>query len=1155
VDAGRSYVLFGKKDTLAVNLSDVAAYKGGFVINGESAYDYSGISVSSAGDVNGDGYADLIVGASAANRGGINYRGASYVVFGKADVTPVDLSAVVSGTGGFAINSELYGGQTGASVSAAGDVNGDGLADLIIGAPNAGTPGANGAGRSYVVFGKTNTSNVDLTAIAQGNGGFVIKGESTGDNLGFSVSSAGDVNGDGLADMIVGAWGASPSSGSSIGGRSYVVYGKTGTAAINLTAVATGLGGFAINGQAAGDESGYSVSAAGDINGDGLADLIVGAPWSDPAAGSLAGRSYVIFGGQQFASTVDFMGDIGNNVQTGSTTAETFVAGAGNDTVTGNGGADVMYGGMGNDRFVLNASNAAALQSVMGVVGGNTTQLSRVDGGTGIDTIQLSGGANLDLSQIANVGGATPDGLSRINSIEVIDLRTDTTANTLTLKTNDVADMAGMNLINATSKSSADWNWSGGTYVFGASEQYHQLVVNGSSTDTLNLNQEFYDTGKTAILNGNTYEVYNGNRATQVLVQQGVQVAGLIAAPGFDLRSIGGDKGIAITGEANVSGYTVTGVGDVNGDGLDDVLLGNYSINNNFGRSYVVFGQKNASAIDLAAIANGTGLGFAINGESQMSNSGFYISSLGDINGDGKADLLIDAPGAPGSLGNPIFPYGPGRAYVVYGKADSAAVSLAQVGVGNGGFSATGTDQWESFGSSLSGLGDVNGDGIADFALLSPNHKLYPVSNDYSGSHLYIIFGKSVNGDISLPSIAAGQGGFTMNLPGQIGNANFEETLYAVKSAGDVNGDGLADFMVRVHETFTNKSEVCVVFGKADGSAVDPHAVLAGQGGFAITNSAISPSQAPGEMKGVGDVNGDGLADMIVGNTNILGTGDPNSYVVFGKKDGSAVDLKQIAAGNGGGFAFIGESISDNAGYSVSSAGDMNGDGLADLVVSAPYNGDSGLYAGRLYVVYGKPGTSAVQLSDVAAGHGGFAINGGEPGAYIWASESGNGGNSLGDFNGDGFGDLIVTAHGTRAIVYGGPQYATSPIDHLGTSANETLSGNANNANETFISGGGNDVFVGNGGADVMYGGSGNDTFVLNANNVARLASNYSAAEGHLARVSGGGGYNTIQLADGASLDFTQISNVAAQNNSESSRIASIQRIDLGSDLDQQGCV
>jgi hypothetical protein len=155
--------VFGTADTDVIELSSVASGTGGFVINGEKAEDYSGISVSSAGDVNGDGLSDLIVGAYGADIIGIN-EGKSYVVFGKSNTNAVDLSSIAAGTGGFVINGESNGDYSGSAVSSAGDVNGDGLDDLIVGTFWADSF----RGRSYVIFGKTNTEAVNLANISKG---------------------------------------------------------------------------------------------------------------------------------------------------------------------------------------------------------------------------------------------------------------------------------------------------------------------------------------------------------------------------------------------------------------------------------------------------------------------------------------------------------------------------------------------------------------------------------------------------------------------------------------------------------------------------------------------------------------------------------------------------------------------------------------------------------------------------------------------------------------------------------------------------------------------------------------------------------------------------------------------------------------------------
>ncbi len=294
---GASFVVFGKADGTAVELSDIGAGTGGFIISGFNDVDGRGMRVSGAGDVNGDTFDDVIVSSNIASPAGRDIAGQSYVVFGKSNTNAVSLSSVASGAGGgFAINGASEGDFSGTSVSGAGDVNGDGLADVIVGAPGGDLGGTelSNLGECYVVFGKTSTTAVDLIDVAEGTGGFSIRGKFVGDEMGHDVSGAGDVNGDGFDDVIVATPYAFPGGGTHIG-QSFVVFGKSNGIAVELSAVLAGAGGFALNGSYNYDVA-SAVSSAGDINGDGLDDIIVGAPGANATGqAASAGESCIVF--------------------------------------------------------------------------------------------------------------------------------------------------------------------------------------------------------------------------------------------------------------------------------------------------------------------------------------------------------------------------------------------------------------------------------------------------------------------------------------------------------------------------------------------------------------------------------------------------------------------------------------------------------------------------------------------------------------------------------------------------------------------------------------------------------------------------------------------------------------------------------------------
>ena len=303
-DAGESYLIFGKNTGWTdIDLSTLTLPQG-ITIYGAVSGDNSGYSVSGAGDVNSDGYSDIIIGAYRANPFGRLVVGESYIIFGKNTTwTNIDLNTTLSFPQGIKIYGAADGGSSGYSVSSAGDVNGDGYSDIIIGAPITDPFGRMDAGSSYLIFGKTTWQDIDLAAFTVLQG-ITICGAADGDNSGISVSGAGDINSDGYSDIIIGAYRANP-FGRTNAGASYVIFGKnTGWTDIDLNTLTLPQG-ITIYGAVSGDNSGLSVSSAGDVNGNGHSDIIIGANFADPFGRTGAGKSYIIFGKNTTWTNID----------------------------------------------------------------------------------------------------------------------------------------------------------------------------------------------------------------------------------------------------------------------------------------------------------------------------------------------------------------------------------------------------------------------------------------------------------------------------------------------------------------------------------------------------------------------------------------------------------------------------------------------------------------------------------------------------------------------------------------------------------------------------------------------------------------------------------------------------------------------------------
>lgn len=334
----------------------------------------------------------------------------------------------------------------------------------------------------------------------------------------------------------------------------------------------------------------------------------------------------------------------------------------------------------------------------------------------------------------------------------------------------------------------------------------------------------------------------------------------------------------------------VSSAGDINNDGIVDILVGNANASANglvgVGATYVIYGKRGQfPAVLEPSVLDGTN-GFVVLGTNQEDRSGRFVGDAGDFNHDGVDDFLIGAPNKTQNGSAEV-----GEAYMVYGRGDGfpAAISLSDID-GRNGFVFKGSNIQDSAGSAVTGIGDLNHDGIDDIAIGAPGKGPFGSPSDYPGE-TYVLFGGQFEGveAINEQSLNGTNGFVARGIRGGVVPIEEDQAIWgdlsgtSIDGAGDYNNDGVDDLLIGASHTIINPQrkgvgQIYVIYGTTTAFPTRLNLIdLDGDNGFRI-NGIGTVDYFGVYARAAGDFNDDGKDDIVVG-----ASGQGNSYVIYGR--------------------------------------------------------------------------------------------------------------------------------------------------------------------------------------------------------------------------------------------------------------------------------